>query len=109
MAEVINFALPVLFHTIPVGGRFISVFTTCNDIVIRVTPTKYKNKMVNARRPNGKLIFVAEWEPVFIEEYKPERIQRKRSKGWRMPPNTVYIGRPSKHGNPFSLSNHSRR
>ena len=31
----------------------------------------------------------------------PERIQRKRSKGWRMPPNTVYVGRPGKFGNPF--------
>lgn len=31
----------------------------------------------------------------------PERIQRKRTKGWRMPPNTVYVGRPTKWGNPF--------
>ncbi len=26
---------------------------------------------------------------------KPKRIQRKRTKGWKMPPNTVYVGRPS--------------
>jgi len=32
---------------------------------------------------------------------KPKRIQRKRTKGWRMPPNTVYAGRGSKWGNPF--------
>lgn len=25
----------------------------------------------------------------------PERIQRKRTTGWRMPPNTVYVGRPN--------------
>lgn len=31
----------------------------------------------------------------------PVRIQRKRTKGWRMPENTVYVGRPSKWGNPF--------
>ena len=31
---------------------------------------------------------------------KPVRIQRKRTKGWRMPLNTVYVGRPSKWGNP---------
>lgn len=36
---------------------------------------------------------------------KPKRIQRKRSKGWRMPPNTVYVGRPGKYGNPFKLMN----
>jgi len=33
---------------------------------------------------------------------KPKRIQRKRTKDWRMPPNTVYVGRPSKWGNPFT-------
>ena len=32
----------------------------------------------------------------------PQRIQRKRTKGWKMPPNTVYVGRPSKYGNPFT-------
>ena len=31
----------------------------------------------------------------------PKRIQRKRSKGWRMPENTVYVGRPSRWGNWF--------
>ena len=30
-----------------------------------------------------------------------KRIQRKRSKGWRMPDNVVYVGRPSKWGNPY--------
>ncbi len=32
---------------------------------------------------------------------KPKRIQRKRTRGWKMPPNTVYVGRPTKWGNPF--------
>ena len=32
---------------------------------------------------------------------KPIRIQRKRTKGWKMPENTVYVGRPSFWGNPF--------
>ena len=31
----------------------------------------------------------------------PKRIQRKRTKGWRMPEGTVYVGRPTKWGNPF--------
>jgi hypothetical protein len=29
----------------------------------------------------------------------PQRIQRKRTKGWRMPENTVYVGRGSRWGN----------
>ena len=33
----------------------------------------------------------------------PRRIQRKRTKGWRMPPNTVYVGRPTKWGNRFEV------
>ncbi|MGY4543275.1 hypothetical protein ACVWY0_003208 [Arthrobacter sp. UYNi723] len=31
----------------------------------------------------------------------PERIQRKRTKGWRMPEGAVYVGRGSKWGNPW--------
>lgn len=29
------------------------------------------------------------------------RVQRKRTKGWRMPEGAVYIGRPSRWGNPW--------
>ena len=36
----------------------------------------------------------------------PERIQRKRTKGWRMPPNTVDVTRSSKWGNPFVVDAH---
>jgi hypothetical protein len=31
----------------------------------------------------------------------PKRIQRRRTKGWKMPPDTVYVGRPTLWGNPF--------
>lgn len=31
----------------------------------------------------------------------PRRIQRKRTKGWRMPAGAVYVGRPTRYGNPF--------
>lgn len=33
----------------------------------------------------------------------PTRIQRKRTKDWKMPKNTVYVGRPSIYGNPYIL------
>ncbi|NVC23383.1 DUF4326 domain-containing protein [Kocuria salina] len=33
----------------------------------------------------------------------PKRIQRRRTKGWRMPENTVYVGRGSKWGNPHKV------
>lgn len=31
----------------------------------------------------------------------PQRIQLRRTKGWRMPENTVVVARPTKWGNPF--------
>lgn len=31
----------------------------------------------------------------------PKRIQRKRTKGWRKPPDAIYVGRGSHWGNPF--------
>ena len=30
-----------------------------------------------------------------------KRVQRKRTKGWKMPDNCVYVGRPTLWGNPF--------
>jgi len=33
----------------------------------------------------------------------PKRIQRQRTKGWRMPEGAVYVGRPTKWGNPYSV------
>jgi uncharacterized protein DUF4326 len=38
---------------------------------------------------------------------RPKRIQRKRTKGWKMPPNTVYVGRPSKWGNPYFIASYT--
>jgi hypothetical protein len=35
------------------------------------------------------------------EKRKPHRIMRRRTKNWKLPPNTVYVGRPTVWGNPF--------
>lgn len=37
---------------------------------------------------------------------EPKRIQRKRTKGWRMPPNTISVTRPGRYGNPYSLADY---
>lgn len=34
----------------------------------------------------------------------PRRIQRRRTKGWRAPHGAVYVGRPTRFGNPFALA-----
>jgi hypothetical protein len=33
----------------------------------------------------------------------PQRIQVRRIKGWRLPDGAVYVGRPTRWGNPFRL------
>ncbi len=38
----------------------------------------------------------------------PERIQQKRTKGWRKPPGAVSVARPSKWGNPWRVWRDSR-
>lgn len=37
---------------------------------------------------------------------EPRRIQRKRTKGWRLPENTVIVTRPGPWGNPFTVTTH---
>ena len=36
-------------------------------------------------------------------QHAPRNVQRKRTKGWRMPEGAVYVGRPTKWGNPYVL------
>jgi Domain of unknown function (DUF4326) len=36
----------------------------------------------------------------------PRRVQLRRTKGWRKPPDAVVISRPSKWGNPYRVSEH---
>jgi len=38
-----------------------------------------------------------------------KRVQRKRTKGFRMPENAIYVGRPSKYGNPFKVEREEQR
>lgn len=33
---------------------------------------------------------------------KPHRVQRNRTKGYKLPRNTIYVGRPTIWGNPFT-------
>jgi len=38
-----------------------------------------------------------------------KRVQRKREKGYRLPPNTLVITRGTKYGNPHKMENESER
>lgn len=63
-----EFTIPTTFATVPIGAQFIEVMTTCNEVAIRIKQTTRQGKPVNTRRVGGKLIFMAEWEPVFVRE-----------------------------------------
>ena len=39
----------------------------------------------------------------------PQRIQCRRTRGWRKPEGAVYVGRPSKWGNPFARAGYADR
>ena len=34
---------------------------------------------------------------------EPRRVQLRRTKGWKMPPNTVSVARPTRWGNPYCV------
>lgn len=38
----------------------------------------------------------------------PTRVQRRRTRGWQMPAGAVYVGRPTRFGNPFGVDEHGR-
>lgn len=40
---------------------------------------------------------------------KPVRVQRKRTRGWKMPPNTKCVDRSTMWGNPFIVGKHGTR
>jgi hypothetical protein len=37
------------------------------------------------------------------DQRQPKRIQRKRTKGWRMPEGAIYVGRPTLWGNRYKI------
>ena len=42
------------------------------------------------------------WTPTALAA-PPQRIQLRRTKGWRMPGNTISVARPTRWGNPFRV------
>jgi uncharacterized protein DUF4326 len=42
-------------------------------------------------------------DPLTSDQVAPRRVQLQRTKGWRMPPNTVKVDRSSRLGNPFTV------
>lgn len=38
----------------------------------------------------------------------PRRVQRRRTRGWRMPVGAVYVGRGSQWGNPYTIAEFGR-
>lgn len=45
-------------------------------------------------------------ELVRVDSPAPKRIQRQRTRGWRMPEGAIYVGRPTEWGNPWKVGDH---
>jgi hypothetical protein len=54
---------------------------------------------------NGLILI--DHEPLAQVEHQPQRIQQRRTAGWRKPAGAVYVGRPSRYGNPFRSDVHT--
>lgn len=50
----------------------------------------------------------AEWlSPAMRHRFFPsQRIQLRRTKGWRLPPSTIVVARPSRYGNPYRVDDY---
>lgn len=79
-----SFNIPTTFAAIPIGGEFIEAMTTCNEVAIRTESRVHQGKLVNAWRSGGKLIFMAEWEPVFVKETKEQRLHNDLRDIWTL-------------------------
>lgn len=44
-----------------------------------------------------------------MSDLKPQRVQLRRAKGWKMPANTVKVDRTTKWGNPFLVTQQMTR
>src|SRR3984957_4127057 len=73
----------------------------------RDLPARYPARLFDFHSAQHSLLYGARDTEGFSmtdnPQTTPRRIQRKRTKGWKMPPNTVYVGRPTKWGNPFRV------
>lgn len=68
----------------------------------RLRVTGVSRPYANRRDPEQMRIYLdAEIVDVGAPPVKPSRIQRRRTPGWRMPQGAVYVGRPTRWGNPF--------
>lgn len=62
------------------------------------------------KRDAGRLAYVLPMRDVLYGGgLMPQRIQRRRAKGWRMPDGAVYVGRGSEWGNPFVVGQDGTR
>ena|ERR1035437_7044 len=77
------------------GGLYDSIMIDLNDKVTHWKPKP--DAPINPPAPDGS-----------VKPRTPKRIQRRRTKGWRMPEGAVYVGRPTKWGNPFTVDEYGR-
>lgn len=76
----------------PGHGRFIEC-KVCKANIFRYRPDPEESDAVLERA----------WNNRGQKKTVPKRIQRRRTKGWKMPEGAVYVGRPTIWGNPIEV------
>ncbi len=80
----LNFNTPSAFANIPIGGEFIKALTVCAEVYTRIESTTHKGGPVNAWRVGGKLVFMADWEPVFTNKSREQRLHDDLREVWAL-------------------------
>ena len=80
-------------HIFSSTGPMSSKGRHATEVIVRLVRTKHGNAVVYGREKRR--------ENLRSRMSKPKRIQRSRSKGWKMPENAIYVGRPTVWGNPY--------
>jgi len=82
---------------------------TEKEDIIKVNVSWKQIEGIRRLKPDYEFISAASIVKIVLERFIDDgsmtvrRVQRKRCAGWKMPANTVYVGRPTKYGNPYVM------
>jgi hypothetical protein len=76
----------------------------CNECGDLCSKLMTEQRIAKAKQAGVNIAVLPRRENPKVWEMKPVRIQRKRTRDWRKPPNTVCVTRPGKWGNPFEVA-----
>lgn len=99
----------IILHYLPASNLFQGEIIEVLRKDVRAEAHLCRVKLDSQDEPVGSVLYYDEPPEVVKSSLwqicwpAPKRIQRRRTKGWKMPEGAVYVGRPGKWGNPFAV------